>query len=514
MKKIIYLICALVLVWGCTRDPNLKDSIKPNRASSLTIEEAKTFFEKQYSENRQTRVDGGGDVLSPGDFTPNWNNAVESQNQYVQSVDVTINSQYCYRAIRSECNKGIAEAYEVAISQKLVIVKGKVNGKEIKSYYIMTLIPDRNFYAKNKNDLDKRFINSGNKNGFTGIVLYTIPGFSCPLQVCKYSNGIKTNAVCFIGCKDNLKEKIEKAKQLVGNIEIIRSVASIGTRGWEDMSYDWTQDDDANSQNFWDDMLDMGKEHYPDGDFDTWFDGNGYWYDSTGNGEPDTYYPLFPPDPTPPDWPDDPDNTCPGCGNYPCTCSSVCPNCGSDPCTCTDDSHDDDPFLGDDDPSSQTDAQSIIDKLMQNKIAKKLLERVKLDRIKITPVPPGKDNQQGVTHKDGSIEIHSTSPMVLLEELMHRFQQENNIHGRFKGNVEIEAKLLIWDYLTSEFSYNGIIGNFGPAWGGVFGSFAENPCEETWQDAIEALIRMGYEPSKFPTSDYTDFKDDNYQSLK
>lgn len=504
---------------GCTRDPHLKDSTKPNQTSSLTIEEAKTFFEKQYSEGRQTRVDGGGDVLSPGDFTPNWNNALESQNQYVQSVDVTINSQYCYRAIRSECDNGNAEAYEVPISQKLVIVKGKVNGKEIISYYIMTLIPDRNFYAKNKNDLDKRFINSGNKNGFSGIVLYTIPGFSSPFQVCKYVDGVKRSEVCLIGCKDNLNEKIIQARQLVGNFELVRTMSSLGTRSGEDMPYDWTQNDEdqlngGNSENFWDDMLDIGKEHYPDGDFDTWFDGNGYWYDSNGNGEPDTYYPLFPPDPTPPDWPEDPDNTCPSCGNYPCTCSSVCPNCGSDPCTCVDDPHDDDPFLGEDDPSTQTAAvQPIIDKLMQNKIAKKLLDRVKLDRIKLTPVPPGKEGQLGVTHKDGSIEIHSSSPIVLLEELMHRYQQENNIHGRFKGNVEIEAKLLVWDYLTSEFSFNGIIGNFGPAWG-LFGAFADNPCEETWERACAALIRMGYDLSKFPTSNYTDFKDDNYQSLK
>lgn len=43
---------------------------------------------------------------------------------------------------------------------------------------------------------------------------------------------------------------------------------------------------------------------------------------------------------------------------------------------------------------------------------------------------------------------------------------------------------------------------------------ADNPCEETWERACAALIRMGYDLSKFPTSNYTDFKDDNYQSLK
>lgn len=160
----------------------------------------------------------------------------------------------------------------------------------------------------------------------------------------------------------------------------------------------------------------------------------------------------------------------------------------------------------------------ILDKLKTKNATIKLFQKIKLDRIEVRKAPQNKPGQYGGCTKDGTIYLYDNVPenmceMVLLEELVHRYQNDNPIHGEYKGNVEIEAKLLVWDYLREDSSVNGIKGSYGSMWA-EFGEFAENPCEDTWSDATNALIRMGYATDKFPTSDYSHFKDDNYQNLK
>lgn len=104
---------------------------------------------------------------------------------------------------------------------------------------------------------------------------------------------------------------------------------------------------------------------------------------------------------------------------------------------------------------------------------------------------------------------------MLLEELMHRYQFSNpDIHGIYKGNVEIEAKLLVYEYLKELYhSQNGIGANLGPSWRD-FGEFVKNPSLETWKDLPSILYRMGYKLDDFKISDYSEFRTDNYDRLK
>lgn len=146
-----------------------------------------------------------------------------------------------------------------------------------------------------------------------------------------------------------------------------------------------------------------------------------------------------------------------------------------------------------------------------------MLQNVKLDRIEVRKGPASVDDQYGGCTHAGTIYIYDDAPknlceIIILEELVHRYQLTNDIYGEYKGNKEIEAKLLVWDYLIEKYSTaSNIQANLGYAWA-MFGEFAENPCEETWSKAIDAINRMGYE--SFKTSDYSQFRDDNYQSLK
>ena len=150
----------------------------------FTATEAREFFENKI-EKSATKGSGKATCknnkgLTTGEFTPQWNKAKISQNDIIGSVGVPIISEFRYMAIRSEFVKGKAKAYSVMLSQQLLVVKGKQNNKI--SQYILTLIPNRAYYSKNKGDISDKFLHTGDKGGFSGIAIYStiimLPFFS------------------------------------------------------------------------------------------------------------------------------------------------------------------------------------------------------------------------------------------------------------------------------------------------------------------------------------------------
>lgn len=211
------------------------------------------------------------------------------------------------------------------------------------------------------------------------------------------------------------------------------------------------------------------------------------------------------------------------CGNDPCTCEEwECPNCGDPSCTgncVTNPDQDGNDTTDENLTEEEKFLNSILDKLKSKNTPEKLLQNVKLDRIEVRKGPASVDGQYGGCTLAGTIYIYDDAPknlceIIIPEELFHRYQLTNDIHSDYKGNKEIEAKLLVWDYLIEKYSdaYNIKI-NVGQAWSD-FGKFAEDPCERTWDDGVWGIIQMGYKPKDFKTSEYSKFKDDNYQNLK
>lgn len=123
---------------------------------------------------------------------------------------------------------------------------------------------------------------------------------------------------------------------------------------------------------------------------------------------------------------------------------------------------------------------------------------------------PAGDYRKGYTSSDGKIVMYSDDRWTFLEELVHRYQYREN-PTQLRGEREMEAKFFIIDYCNSEKVSHYIMGN-ARDWDAIE-LFKNNPSQETYDEAKDALTRMGYMNNYPLTKNYDDFKTPNYNSL-
>lgn len=325
----ISLLCLLGMLYACVHDPTSEPSSN-TQSDLLTVSAARELVERQMSlKTRSHTTPAKG--LVPGDFSPLWSDAKTSQNAKVGSVDVPILPQYTYYALRTEEKNGKIKVHKVRISQKVVVIKAKDNGRL--ASYLLTLIPDGNYYSKNKNKFDE-FLNSGSHK-FSGVAVYYDLHARYTVRVDKYANGHKTAGVYLMCDSKDWNKRFKIAKKILGPIRIAKSANKM-TRSFDEDEPDpcdrcgdpWCWGDCEEEE--WLYCWNCGSP-WCSGDCDDdpiiitpdYCSGCGeYEFNCTCNvcswcgSDPCTC-----------------DDTCSWCGNDPCTCG-VCPDCGDDPCTC------------------------------------------------------------------------------------------------------------------------------------------------------------------------------------
>ena len=227
-KYYIWLTLCLtsIICFSCYEEP--MDHGQGNSNSDLeaffTATEAREFFEnkmeKSATKSSGTVASKTNNGLTSGEFTPQWNKAKISQNDIIGSVGVPIISEFRYMAIRSEFVKGKAKAYSVMLSQQLLVVKGKQNNQI--AQYVLTLIPDRAYYSKNKGDISDKFLHAGDKGGFSGIAIYSRIENSSPIKINRYRDGKMVNGVHFTKNDSEFNAKKVLAQRFIGSISIKR----------------------------------------------------------------------------------------------------------------------------------------------------------------------------------------------------------------------------------------------------------------------------------------------------
>lgn len=252
----IGLLCAICFAVACVNDASIVERSTQDNETSLSIAEAQAFFEKQVGSSLTTRLqsDDKSQTLPPGDFSPQWQSARICQNKDIANVDVPILSQYRYMAFRSDVFNGTGKAYSVNITQKLVIAKNTKTNKL--GYYIITLIPDKDYYASNKKGITDQFISCGTGGNYSGWVIYSIPEIKMPIAVKYYKDG--KAEMNFVIPKLNGKSNAA-SKAFVRFINSIRfaKLQSIQTRSFGEDDYDsfgdwfmneiWPDTDDGDS---------------------------------------------------------------------------------------------------------------------------------------------------------------------------------------------------------------------------------------------------------------------------
>ena len=139
----LFLISCFV-IYSCRDD--IPEGVS-NTNEILTVSEAKDYFES-FMELPETRAAFGkvhdGNGFSAGDFTPQWNKAVETfEHQEVSSVDIPMMAERNYIARFTGMRK-----VDIPVVQKLLVVKNKKN--QDMSAYLMHIVPTLNCYYLNK----------------------------------------------------------------------------------------------------------------------------------------------------------------------------------------------------------------------------------------------------------------------------------------------------------------------------------------------------------------------------
>ena len=231
--KLLFASCALFLT-SCIHGNDEQSITLSDTATDITISEARSFYENEILSRADTECKCP-DMLSPGDYTPQWDNAKMSQNNRIACVDVPIIPTYRYRAIRSEFRRGQAQAYIVNVSQKVVIVKDRESGAM--ASYIMSLIPDKDFAAKHKGDISDLFLNANDRGKYSGAIFYTRHGL--PVNYVHYTDGSEDCNISTLGDIDGAA-KAENLRNIMKKFVGIKfnKTSNILSRGESYENYD------------------------------------------------------------------------------------------------------------------------------------------------------------------------------------------------------------------------------------------------------------------------------------
>lgn len=230
MNKNYYLCWGLflaLLAGGCASDLQSERSETPD-STVFTVNDAKVFFE--------SIVQGAGttpphkNLLNPGEFMPQWNQAVSSVDEGCYCIQVPIHTQYRFRALTSIFENCSARAYDVDVEQRLVLLKNRTTSNL--SMLIVSLIPDKEYAKSHKNRITGRALSDNDK--FNGLVL----GYSVIrgrlFSVEKYENGLRKERLYIYNPDKEYAGKAKIANELLKNISILKST-NVMTRN--DMEY-------------------------------------------------------------------------------------------------------------------------------------------------------------------------------------------------------------------------------------------------------------------------------------
>jgi hypothetical protein len=180
---------------------------------TLSVTEAKDVFRQKvrdYEKLKTQRQVNTKKTFFPDDYTPQWNKAVRSENEYIWSMDIPILTNKRLMVTHREKTDTIY----IPASQKLVIIKNKESGK--KYMYILTLMPDKECGSKFKNNIEKTYTHAGNVSNFTGIAVYsTWDGKVIEIKRQGKKNVIQLN---FKNTKINRDEKTKKFERITSDM--------------------------------------------------------------------------------------------------------------------------------------------------------------------------------------------------------------------------------------------------------------------------------------------------------
>jgi len=223
-KKYFCILLVAAQVWmfaACSNDFDWQLQRHEIPKGTIRVGEARAFFETQIMQSGIT-LDNTELQGFATNFTPQWEHAVISGQDYMAAVDVPIITDLTFTVWGVDQTLK-TDSFEIDLLQKLIVVKDLRTDNM--GTYVVTIIPDK-YYALSKEKMSAMdFPNYGDYGNFSGRIIYSLPLSTVPMRVDLYRNGILIDAGAFFGIWDNPSElqiASDKMKELMGGFNLIR----------------------------------------------------------------------------------------------------------------------------------------------------------------------------------------------------------------------------------------------------------------------------------------------------
>lgn len=226
-----FLVCVIAAgLFACVREPHEASSgSSPQRASRLSVDEARAFFEK----NLPSDVTRASDAVPTGPFVvenvlPDWEGAEQSSNKRIACVDVPAQtgSEFLIKRRRA------AETfYGMRAYGKLLVVKSMQT--DSLSTYMRYLVPDEIYATFYDGDLSNLFANCEDRGDYCGLELYTTLD-GAVVAAARYYEGTLLASVFICDTRMSEFERSWRLRNLLAGVYINRRIV-----GPTRMTDDW-----------------------------------------------------------------------------------------------------------------------------------------------------------------------------------------------------------------------------------------------------------------------------------
>jgi hypothetical protein len=226
-----FLVCVIAAgLFACVREPHEASSgSSPQRASRLSVDEARAFFEK----NLPSDVTRASDAVPTGPFVvenvlPDWEGAEQSSNKRIACVDVPAQtgSEFLIKRRRAD-----GTFYGVRAYGKLLVVKSMQT--DSLSTYMRYLVPDEIYATFYDGDLSNLFANCEDRGDYCGLELYTTLD-GAVVAAARYYEGTLLASVFICDTRMSEFERSWRLRNLLAGVYINRRIV-----GPTRMTDDW-----------------------------------------------------------------------------------------------------------------------------------------------------------------------------------------------------------------------------------------------------------------------------------
>ncbi len=226
-----FLVCVIAAgLFACVREPHEASSgSSPQRASRLSVDEARAFFEK----NLPSDVTRASDAVPTGPFVvenvlPDWEGAEQSSNKRIACVDVPAQtgSEFLIKHRRAD-----ETFYGVRAYGKLLVVKSMQT--DSLSTYMRYLVPDEIYATFYDGDLSNLFANCEDRGDYCGLELYTTLD-GAVVAAARYYEGTLLASVFICDTRMSEFERSWRLRNLLAGVYINRRIV-----GPTRMTDDW-----------------------------------------------------------------------------------------------------------------------------------------------------------------------------------------------------------------------------------------------------------------------------------